>query len=174
MKRNLLYVGIFVLFIISLYLVELGPYGSRNVEKYNNGYGTFDMKSYDANKVYEVLDEMDHKGFLNYELYYLFDFLFILSFGILQTLLTHYAYSWLYIGTFRNVIVGIPIVRGVLDMLENGMLLRVLFTYPQKQDNLIGVSGIITLLKLRLIPIWCLLFITGIIIKIYRKVSMVA
>lgn len=49
------YILMIGLFLILLYWVEGGSWSSRAVAKYNDGYGTFDMKSYDVNTVEKVL-----------------------------------------------------------------------------------------------------------------------
>lgn len=54
-KKNWLKIVIVITFLISLYLVESSPWGSESVALYNEGYGTFDMKIYDAETVYSIL-----------------------------------------------------------------------------------------------------------------------
>jgi hypothetical protein len=43
--------------------IERGPWCSAAVAKCNHGYGTFDMKSYTPDTVYQVLDQMEVVGF---------------------------------------------------------------------------------------------------------------
>ena len=49
MRKRKVIVGaiLFILFAISLYLVDYSKFGSGEVAKYNDGYGTVDMKAYD-------------------------------------------------------------------------------------------------------------------------------
>ena len=45
-----------ILFVAVLFLTELSPFSSRAVALVNGGYGTFDMKSYDANTFIRVME----------------------------------------------------------------------------------------------------------------------
>lgn len=51
-----------VFFCITFYWVEFSPWSGRTLAKYNDGYGTFDMKQYDEKTVYEVIEHMKPKG----------------------------------------------------------------------------------------------------------------
>lgn len=50
-RKTIIGVVLFILFAVSLYLVDFSKYGSYEVGKYNEGYGTIDMKSYDSDIV---------------------------------------------------------------------------------------------------------------------------
>lgn len=154
-----------MLFAITLYWVEISPWSSTELAKFNNGYGTFDMKSYDVLTVYKVLDQMKPKGFTIYERYFIGDYLFILALGILQILILLHAFSWSKSRLLRLFIISIPVARGLCDIMENSLLLTVLLTYPQKHEHMVTISNKATFMKLHLITLWLLLFLFGFIVK---------
>ena len=158
-------IGTILLFAITLYWVELSPWSSTELAKFNNGYGTFDMKSYDVHTVYKVLNQMKPEGFTIYERYFIGDYLFILALGILQVLILLNVFSWSKSRLLRLFIISIPAARGLCDIMENSLLLNVLLAYPQKHEHMVTISSKVTFIKLHLITLWLLLFLFGVIIK---------
>ena len=112
-----------VFFVIALYIVEASPIGSMAVAKYNQGYGTFDMKKYNAETVTEVLGKMEPQGFHVYKLYYLADDVFLIAFGLLQIVLLQMAFSWVRHPFILQLLCLVPILRGLMDLLENTILM---------------------------------------------------
>ncbi len=156
-------IGITVLFFISLYFVEAGFCGSSVVAKYNNGFGTLDMKKYDAMSVQKMLSTMSQEGIRVYKLYYLVDYIFIFFFGVFQIMLIHTVYSFNGNTLVKAVIIGIPVLRGLCDAIENAILLRTLFTFPRVNEIAISISSFFTRTKLWCIKAWGLLLIVGLI-----------
>ena len=68
-NRIIIRVVIVVMFLISLYMTEAGFWGSQVVATYNGGFGTVDMKSYDAEVVRSALAPMGAEGLHVYRLY---------------------------------------------------------------------------------------------------------
>ncbi len=168
-KHKFFIICTILMFFTTLYWVCYSPWSSRALAKYNDGYGTFDMKSYDAPTVYQVLDHMNPEGFTIYQKYFIGDYLFIIAFGILQIMLSLYAYSWIKSKSILGLVISVPIIRGICDLVENSLLLYILQSYPQKHINIISLSDKFTYIKLKLIPIWLLIFLTGIIIKYIKR-----
>ena len=75
MGKNGIIIRVFItlLFLVSLYFVEAGFCGSSVIAKYNDGFGTVDMKNYDVKTVQNALSPMNEKGIAVYKLYYLMD-----------------------------------------------------------------------------------------------------
>lgn len=166
MRKKYVVWGIVLLFIITFYWVEFSPWSSTALQSYNNGYGTFDMKSYDANSVYMVLDQMEPKGFSIYQKYFIGDFLFVIGFGGVQILLSLYAYKWTKAKWIRTITIGVPVARGLFDIIENILLFSVLLLYPVQHPIAVTIAGMATSMKLCMIGIWGGLFILGIVIKL--------
>lgn len=154
-----------LLFFVTLYLVEAGFCGSTVVAKYNDGFGTLDMKYYDAKIVRSVLSSMSEKGIAVYRLYYLIDFIFIMLFGMFQIMLTNDVFSFKRSRLITFIIFGVPILRGICDMIENIIILWTLHTYPRINDLAISISAKFTSAKLMSIKVWILLIVIGLIWK---------
>lgn len=161
---------IFVLFIISLYLVDYSRFGSSEVAKYNNGYGTVDMKSYDNEIVYDVLSGMTEDGIKVYKTYYGVDAIFIICFGVFQCFITLQLFNFAMKGARRFFICILPIIRGICDIIENALLYITLCTYPNINVSLVGTANIFTFVKLWTIRLWIVEIIAGIVIRIICKI----
>ncbi|HEX3022295.1 MAG TPA: hypothetical protein VHP81_07880 [Lachnospiraceae bacterium] len=163
-KRTIIYwVIITCFFLIALYIVSGSPFSSNGVKKFNNGYGTFDMKSYDARIVHQVLGDMKEQGFTVYKQYLVCDFLFIFAYGAFQFSLTRAAFQTWKIGKLSWLLLGIPVARGIADAIENVLLWITLYTFPHENSTLINISSNFTFLKLSLIKVWVVLIIIGFI-----------
>lgn len=163
--RRFFWIACIAAFFLSLFLVELGPYSASQVARYNEGYGTFDMKSYDCSDVAYVLSHMDAKGIAVYQCYYGFDTLFLLCFGLLQVLIS--IRFWKSNCVFSLLLLLISLMRGLLDLLENGILLHSISSYPNLNHGLITTASFFTKLKLLCIPLWLMLLATAVL---YRRI----
>lgn len=169
-KKSAIKWGILIaFFLISFIFVEGGIAGSRVVAKYNDGYGTFDMKSYDSEIVRDILGDMSAKGINVYKLYYLFDFIFIIAFGILQCKVSIALYRWCKLDSAWLFACVIPLIRGLTDFIENVLLLKTLFSFPVVNDIIIKSSSVCTQVKLAMIPLWGLEVLMGIIATIVAR-----
>ncbi|MDD3414652.1 MAG: hypothetical protein PHY47_11705 [Lachnospiraceae bacterium] len=166
-------VVIVILFAISLYVVEWSSIGSHAVGQYNNGYGTFDMKSYSVDIVTQVLNQMEPRGFVVYKKYFVADFFFVLTFGSLQIMLLNMVYKWNK-NKIKYILWTVPVLRGIFDIIENIMLLTVLNRFPIISERIIHISSIATGLKLLMIKIWTVIFIVGILWGIIKRREIIA
>ena len=161
-------------FFCSLLFIEVGPFSSRTLSQYTNGYGTFDMKSYDYEGVSEILENVMPGGVKIAIGYYIGDFVFIIFFGLLQVLISDKVWKkykdgekrwkWLY-----AVAIAIPILRGVCDVIENVILANAYVVYPKIERNAIEIAGVATKCKLFLIMMWLIVIFTGKIINLIEK-----
>lgn len=149
------------LFLVSWYFVELGPYGTRAVAKYNEGYGTFDMKKYGIEDVQRVLGKMEETGLHVYRMYYLFDFIFAIFFGAVQCMLLVELYgAWKHPVVF-TVLCLVPVFRGIFDCVENGILLHTLYYAEHIGEMPIRIASFCTQCKLWMIRVWILEVVVG-------------
>lgn len=155
-----------LLFLVSLYFVEAGFCGSSVIAKYNDGFGTVDMKNYDVKMVQNALSPMNEKGIKVYKLYYLVDFIFVLCFGAFQLMLVNDVFSFERSKLITYIIFGVPIFRGICDIIENAILLWTLHTYPVINEMAISISAKFTSAKLMSIKIWILLVAIGLIWRV--------
>jgi hypothetical protein len=159
------------LFLILLYWVEGGSWSSRAVAKYNDGYGTFDMKSYDVNTVEKVLSSMTPEGYRISYRHYVGDYLFTVVWGLLQCMISSSVYTSQ--NDSKNVTlilftlaIAMPILRGIADIVENTLLVYTLKQYPLINTKIIEIAAMATKIKLGSIKIWALLILVGLIIRI--------
>lgn len=164
------YLLVILFFCITLYWVELSPYSSNELKNYNQGYGTFDMKDYNADRVYEVMEHMEPRGFHIYYGYMIGDYLFILAFGGLQFILSYQAYAWSKRDVLRKLALYVPILRGIFDFVENTLLLVVLHDFPILRTSLVDISSLATQGKLFMIQIWLLLVLSGYLAKFIHRI----
>jgi len=162
---------IIIFFALTLYWVEYSPWSSAELAKYNNGYGTFDMKSYDSKTVYEVLNQTQPEGFTIYRLYLIGDYLFIAAFGALQMMLSLRAYQWTKKKSLIRLAIGVPVFRGICDLVENSIILFIINTYPENHNGLISIASIATTCKLVMIVVWLVMFLLGIGMKTFKHIQ---
>ena len=168
-KKIVIRVIITLLFLVSLYFVEAGFCGSGVVAEYNGGFGTVDMKSYDVETVQSALSPMSEQGISVYKLYYLMDFIFILFFGIFQLMVTNAVFSLKKSMPVKIIIFGVPVIRGICDIIENIILLKTLYTYPLINETAVSVSAKFTTVKLMCVKVWVLIIIVGLIWKVVTR-----
>lgn len=160
-------IGIVLLFIISLYLVQ---FSSEGVAKYNNGYGTFDMKPYNATTIYKVLNNMSTEGFSAVRIYYICDYLFVIAMGTLQVMLSFATFNSAKSKLPGMVLAGIAIARGIFDAIENALLFTIISDFPNQHNQLIKIASLSTKLKMCMIGLWVGLFVSGIVLKVLRRI----
>ena len=168
-KKIVIRVIVTLLFLVSLYFVEAGFCGSGVVAEYNGGFGTVDMKSYNVETVQSALSPMSEEGISVYKLYYLMDFVFILFFGIFQLMVTNAVFSFKNSMPVKIIIFGVPVLRGICDIIENIILLTTLYTYPSINETAISVSAKFTMVKLMCVKVWVLIIIVGLIWKVVTR-----
>jgi len=157
--------GIILLFLISFYLVEFGPFSSMQLAKHNNGYGTFDMKDYNLATVQEVLSTMDSEGFVIARNYYLCDGFFVVMLFIVEYQLGAFIakkINVIFIG--MNIIAG---MRGIMDFIENILLSSCIHSFPKINERIVFISGVITRVKFLMMGIWILMLVSILLWKGY-------
>ena len=111
--------------------------------------GTLDMQysGYNQTIVYSMLDSM---GITGRQLYIwllgvdvLFIFVFTLLLSLMLTVLTRKAR----LRESFKLINMLPFVRGILDVVENCMILAILLNYPFKLPVIVAISSVVTVSK---------------------------
>ena len=167
-KTGVLWICAVIGFIVTLYMVEASSFGSAAVAVHNEGYGTFDMKKYDYASVTDVLANMDSEGIRVYQKYYFADFLFIICFGLIQCMISSAVYKKNKL-IYRRIAIGVPIARGIFDVIENVLLFITITNYPKVSNGLIMIASISTQCKLWCIRIWVVMLLIGIVYNICKK-----
>ena len=157
-----------ILFVAVLFFTELSPFSSRAVALVNGGYGTFDMKSYDANTFIRVMEATT--DFSAYLKYYICDFLFILAFLNVMIQLVR-GFHGQYIKSIQYISCIVAVIRGILDMVENIVLLYLILGYPDVNSTLADVCNVITRVKFYFMRGWFALFFVMVCLQwFFRKV----
>lgn len=162
-KMNWIRIVVVIAFIISLYLVEAGPWGSEHIALCNEGYGTFDMKIYDAKVVYSILPKFSTEDISFVNKYYICDYVFIFCFFTLQYVISQVTYKNVKSQIPRQIFLAVAMIRGVADMIENAILLYIINSYPNQLKMLVSIASAVTQIKLRMIPLWAALLVIGVI-----------
>lgn len=173
MRKRKVIVGVilFIMFAISLYLVDYSRFGSREVAKYNGGYGTVDMKAYDSEIVQNVLSGMTQDGIDVYKTYYWVDGIFIVFFGLFQCFISAITYGFVQRKSMKNIVHLFPILRGICDTIENTLLYITLCTFPNIDTSLVGAANIFTAVKLCTIRLWILEILVGFVLSMIIKIN---
>lgn len=169
--NKLLYFFIIIGFLLTLYWVEASPWGSNAAAQCNGGYGTFDMKNYNVDSVTQILEGMTEEGFYIYYHYYIGDYIFIIFFGLLQAIILKGIFGKLgadiLLGRWVHFFaMGITVLRGVVDFMENTLLVITLMQYPVIHKEMIHIASLCTQIKLWCIRLWLLSVLLGMIMRI--------
>ena len=152
-----------VLFVFALYLTELSPFSGRAVALINGGYGTFDMKKYNADVFADVMNATSNVGM--YWKYYICDFLFtaaLLNFMVQMVS----GFRGEFINKVKVLSYVLAVIRGMLDISENIILLKQIYSFPEINRMLIDTCNIITRIKFHFMRGWIACFILMFIIQI--------
>ena len=167
-KKVWMKIAIVIGFLITYYLVELGPWGSASVVNFSGGYGTFDMKKYDVATVYSVLGQYTTEGFTRIKYYYLCDYIFIVGLLAVQVMLASLVYKKIKSTLPRKLFVLVAIIRGIADSIENALLLYIISAYPNPHDTLVNMASLVTQVKFIMVAVCGILLLVGIACNFIR------
>lgn len=122
----------------------------------NGGYGTFDMKRYNAEIYLEVMKKTTDFGI--YWKYYICDFLFLEALLQLQLgLIKRFCRKERKLtGKILNIMAA---ARALLDSMENGILLYLIYGYPIADSFLADLCSLLTRIKFYLMGGWMFSFL---------------
>jgi hypothetical protein len=138
-----------VLFILITGVMEVCPFGSVHLRSINNGVGMLDMLSggYSPALVYNMFEQIGAAGRVGYAQLLGLDVLFALIYMCLLSLALTALLRW---SGVKNAGLGLnllPVLRSGLDLLENALLLTLLFSYPARLDPLVTLASSVTVVK---------------------------
>lgn len=163
-KRNfILRVIAIVLFFMALYLTVLSPFSESAIELINGGYGTFDMKEYSADGFIHVMNATSDISL--YWKYYICDFVFIFAFLNFMIQMVN-GFKGNLINKVKIISYVLAAIRGILDAIENVILVNQIYSFPEINSDLINACNIITRIKFYFMRGWIASFIILIIMQI--------
>lgn len=134
---------------IILILMEKGPFGTTKLRQLTGGTGMLDMQfGYSVSQVYSMLEIVGNAGQQIYiKLLYL-DFAFMIFYTLFQSLIITALIKKARLNDYFKILNIIPLLRSVLDVIENFTILKLILNYPLKMPILVHFSSSITILKL--------------------------
>lgn len=138
-------------FVMVLVVLELSPIGAVRLAAISGGQGMLDMQfGYSAGQAYAMFAEIGETGRQLYVRLLGLDGLFTVVYMVLQALLitalmrkTRVPEQWITLNL-------LPLVRCVLDIVENILLCYVLIRYPAQYHGLVAACSWVTSIKLAL------------------------
>lgn len=107
-----------------------------------------DMKfGYTYGTAYNLLANLGSSGRAEYVKYLYFDYLFILILGAAHLTVIAYILKELMAHDRWNLLLLLPVARGILDFIENCLILNMLFSYPKRLPGIATAAGMITRTK---------------------------
>lgn len=152
-----------VLFVFALYLTEFSPFSGRAVALINGGYGTFDMKKYDADVFAEVMNVTSSINI--YWKYYICDFLFTAAFLNFMIQMVS-GFNGNFINKVKLLSYVLAVIRGMFDISENIILLNQIYSFPKMNRMLIDTCNVITRIKFHFMRGWFACFALMLILQI--------
>lgn len=143
------FVVMLVLFVLVTGTMEVCPFGSIHLRSVSNGVGMLDMLSggYSSSLVYSMFERIGEAGRIGYAQLLGLDIVFALVYMCLLSLLTTLLLRGSGIGKQWILLNLLPVARSGLDLLENGLLLTLLFSYPVRLELLVNIASTITIAK---------------------------
>lgn len=139
----------FLLFITVLILMLKGPFGSERIKQLSAGLGTLDMRFlYSPSDAAELFERLGAVGRQTYTQLLTFDFAFLMSYMMMQSLLISALIRKANLPERWNKLNLLPILRSLLDAIENCLLLVLISTYPAHYPAITVIASGITTVKL--------------------------
>jgi hypothetical protein len=134
---------------IILILMEKGPFGTTKLRQLTGGTGMLDMQfGYSVSQVYSMLEIVGNEGQQIYiKLLYL-DFAFMIFYTLFQSLIITALIKKARLNDYFKILNIVPLLRSVLDVIENFTILKLILNYPLKMPILVHFSSSITIFKL--------------------------
>lgn len=130
-------------------------YYDPQFQSLSHGAGTLDMRfHYGAAEAYRLLDTLGASGRLLYIRILLIDFVFIMSFALVQNFILKSVMGEALLKTKWKWALGISYLRGIMDLLENASLQILICRFPSVLSTLAACSGFFTTIKFVFIGLW--------------------
>lgn len=117
----------------------------------NGGYGVLDMIKYNADVFVKMMNASKDVGI--YRKYYIFDFIFTAAFLNFMIQMAN-GFKGPVINRIKIISYVIAVIRGILDMVENSIMLNQIYSFPDVNYGLINMCNTITRLKFHFMRGW--------------------
>lgn len=159
-------ITLFIMFLVIIVIMGKSPVSSSALKRLNAGIGMLDMQfGYSQLQVYNMLEIIGIKGQQHYSEFLGIDFVFAVVFMLLQALLITLLLKKAEVDGKFVILNLLPFVRSVMDIIENCLILTIIFNYPVKLPLIVELSSAVTMLKWIIYSvILALLFLLGALI----------
>lgn len=143
---------VFLVFIMMLIIMRIIE---PDFLSYSGGGKTLDMRlGYTSGAAYGLFDTLGSEGISCYKRLLHIDFIFIISFALLQAYLLKWIMGRLVQKTRWKYLVLLSYLRGVFDITENILILISMGAFPSKSNLLLSISSLSTMLKFIMLGLW--------------------
>lgn len=167
-KKKFLKLIIYVCFVFTLFLVEATNVGEMGLKKYSSSFEIFDMMfKYNSDFVYSALSALTEQGIHHYIKLLFVDLIFIISFCYVQYDLTKIIIKKAK-QKYKMIFVFV-LLRACCDIIENLLLLIILFNYPAQISYLVFLSSTFTSIKFISLGFWIMSIVVIIFLNLFQK-----
>lgn len=141
-------------FFFCLILMYASDHGVRGIRKYDSTFRLLDMRfHYSSKEVLRVFEALEKEGRQAYQRFLILDFVFIFCFLTLMLVVTNLIFDEQII---KRTFYVFCVLRAVFDIMENILLLILLYRYPVFHFNLARVCAWFTTMKFVMLYTWTL------------------
>ncbi len=137
-------------FFLLVSLMDFGPDGQRALRQINHGAGMLDLEKsgYSPDQAYAMFARIGDAGRGLYTRLLGLDYPFAIVFMVLQSLLITRLMQRAEIHGRWGLLNLLPYLRSGLDLIENCLLLALLFSYPVQLPLIVRIASLVTTTKL--------------------------
>lgn len=143
--------GVLILVAVFIFMTWLNIgdiIGIEKLKEISGGVGILDeVKGYNPGKLYQMLKDMGTEGRRFYAGWFLLDSIFAVAFAAAHAALITYQLKRLQLFERWQYLNLLPVIRTVLDLVENGFILLMLYLYPGEVYAVSSTTSIITIVK---------------------------
>jgi hypothetical protein len=163
-KTKIFKIAIILLFIVMLLIMRRYE---PNFKALSNGAVTLDMRfHYNSVETYKLLDTLGIEGRLLYIRILVIDFIFIVSFALVQNFFLTFVMGKALLKTRLRQLLAISYLRGFSDIIENTSVLILINKYPMEIPGVVTVSSFFTTLKFIFLGLWLISILIILVIRI--------
>lgn len=158
---------IFLIFILSLVILEVSDYGEKGIINYCSSFQIFDMQwNYTVDSVYESLMQLPSEGVTHYKYYLIVDTVMTLALAGVQYYLIELVTKERF---FKRIFIALASIRAISDLVENVSLMYILTYLPSHYNKTVILSSIFTKIKFTALITFWILFIILYVVSVCKR-----
>jgi len=139
----------FVLLCFLVVILISMQFGANGMKRIDSAYEMLDMRHFGYSQVvvYDLLTRLWSTGRLIYKQQLGIDFLFAVIFALFQSVMITGLMKRSNVNESWRVLNLLPLLRSGLDVIENCLLLAIIFRFPEQLQGMVVLASMFTLLK---------------------------